>query len=482
MGHIDHGKSTLLDYIRKTNIVATEAGGITQHISAYEVEHKTGDGSKRITFLDTPGHAAFQGMRARGARVADIAVLVVSAEDGVKTQTLEAYRAIADAKIPFIVAINKIDKPAANVDRTKQSLAEAEIFVEGWGGTIPWVPISAKTGQGVPELLDTLLLLAEMEDLTADGEQLAEGTVIESNMDSKKGISATVVITNGTLVKGQYVVAEESMAPVRIFENFLGKPIQEATFSSPVRITGWTAIPKVGAIVKGVSSKKQAEELVATAIANPVHAKEDIVKEDGVRVIPITINTDVVGTLEALEGEIKKLAHDRVRFKIVSKNVGAITESDIKLLLGSEKPIAIGFHVKADSRASNLAQQHNVEIATFDIIYKLTEWLEEKMTNEAPKVLTEEETGQLKVLRCFSQQKEKQVIGGRVETGKVNLHAKVKIVRRDAVVGEGVITELQQQKIKSKEVLEGNECGLMVESKITIAERDILVPYIVVEK
>jgi translation initiation factor IF-2 len=266
MGHIDHGKSTLLDYIRKSNIVAGEAGGITQHISAYEVERKGPKGViERITFLDTPGHAAFQGMRARGARVADIAVLVVSAEDGVKTQTLEAYKAIKESAIPFIVAINKIDKPNANVDKTKQTLAEAEIFVEGWGGQIPWVGISAKTGQGVPELLDMLVLVTEMEALTYHPELPGEGVIIESNMDPKKGVSATVVLTDGSIKKGDYVVAEDSMAPVRIFENFLGKPIENASASSPVRITGWTTIPKVGSKVVTVNSKKDTEEIVLQA-------------------------------------------------------------------------------------------------------------------------------------------------------------------------------------------------------------------------
>ncbi len=484
MGHIDHGKSTLLDYIRKTNIVATEAGGITQHISAYEVTHKDASGKEqRITFLDTPGHAAFQGMRSRGARVADIAVLVVSAEDGVKAQTLEAFRAIKASGIPYIVAINKIDKPNANIDKTKQTLAEAEIFVEGWGGDIPWVGISAKTGQGVPELLDTLLLVAELEELTADGKLPGEGVIIEANMDPKKGVSATLVVTEGTIAKGQFLVAEDAWAPVRIMENFLGKTLDSATFSSPIRITGWSSAPKVGAVVSSVSSKKEAEALVATYAANPRHKAEEFSPEEGVAILPLVLKADVLGTLEALEGEIAKLKHERVRLKIVGKSVGTISESDIKLLLGStDKPIIIGFHVKTEATAVDLAERNGIVIKTFDIIYKLTEWLEEKVTARAPKVETLEKVGELKVIRFFSQQKDKQVVGGRVETGKVVRGAKVKIMRRDAEIGEGEVTEVQVQKIKTNEALEGNECGLTVESKITIAERDMLVPYILVTK
>lgn len=482
MGHIDHGKSTLLDYIRKTNVVETEAGGITQHLSAYEVVHKDSTGTeRRITFLDTPGHAAFQGMRSRGAKVADIAILVVSAEDGVKAQTLEAYRAIKESGIPYIVAINKIDKPNANIDRTRQSLAEAEIFVEGWGGDVPWVAISAKVGTGIPELLDTLLLVADMEELTGDPSRPAEGVVIESNMDPRKGISATVVIRNGTMRKGQFAVAEDSFAPLRVIEDFRGTQIAEASFSSPVRITGWTQIPKVGAKVLVVNTKKEAESLVAEAKAHPVVADE-IVAEDGVRVIPIVLKSDTVGTLEALEHEITKLQAERVKIKIVGKGVGTITESDIKLLVSSDRPMVIGFNVKTDNRAEALSQQHSIPIKTFDIIYKLVEWLEEEMKRQIPKRQVMEELGELRVLKCFSSQKEKHVVGGRVERGIIAVGARVKIVRRGTEIGEGKIIELQQQKIKTKEVAEGNECGLMVESDHALAERDSLIAFVVVEK
>lgn len=484
MGHIDHGKSTLLDYIRKTNVVATEAGGITQHLSAYEVAHKGEDGAEhRITFLDTPGHAAFQGMRSRGAHVADIAVLVVSAEDGVKAQTIEAHKAIKAAAIPFIVAINKIDRPNANVDKTKQTLADAEIFVEGWGGDVPLVAISAKTGQGVPELLDTLLLVSAMDEFKADPEKTGRATVIEANLDPRKGISATLIVTDGTITRGQFLVAEDAIAPVRIMENFQGRAVDTATFSSPVRITGWLSLPKIGAIVTTHATKKEAEALVAANAAKSIPAAEDLVAEEGVTIIPLFLKSDVMGTLEALEGEIGRIVHDRVRFRIVGKGVGTITEGDVRNLVGSKEPaIIIGFHVAAEALGTDLADRNGITIKTFDIIYKLTEWLEEEMDARAPKIATAVELGKIKVLRMFSQQKEKQVIGGRVEEGTVTRGAKVKIIRRDVEVGEGEVTELQCQKIKTAEVGEGTECGLCVEARITIAERDVLVPYVIVEK
>lgn len=482
MGHIDHGKSTLLDYIRKSNVVAGEAGGITQHISAYEVVHKSGKKESRITFLDTPGHGAFQGMRSRGAKVADIAILVVSAEDGVKAQTLEAYKTIQEAKVPFIVAINKIDKPNANMETTKLSLAEAGIYVEGYGGDVSWVGISAKVGTGVSDLLDTVLLLAELAELKGDPKKSAEGIIIESHMDPKIGTTATLIITDGTLEKGSFVVAEDSMAPVRMMSDFSGKAIDSATFSSPIRITGWTSVPNVGAVVRTYAKKKDAEEEVTKIKRIPVVEGEYERKEEGVIVIPLIIKTDVAGTLEAITHEIAKFKHERVRLKLIQKGVGMVSETDIKQALGSTTALVVAFHTKADAPAVDLASRTGVTINHFDVIYKLTEWIEEIVKERAPHIEVVEEIGQLTVLRFFSQQKEKQVIGGKVKSGKILNNSHFKIMRREVEIGEGKVVELQQQKIKCPEVLEGAECGMMVESKFTIAERDILVPYLVVKK
>ena len=482
MGHIDHGKSTLLDYIRKTNVVGGEAGGITQHTSAYEVSHKNAKGvEKRITFLDTPGHEAFKGMRARGARVADIAVLVVSAEDGVKAQTLEAHKSIMEAKIPYIVAINKVDKPNANIDRTKQTLAEAGIYVEGYGGEVPWVGISAKMGTGVNELLDIMLLVAELAELKGDPKKKAEGTIIESHMNPKKGVTATLVITDGTLSRGMYAVAEDALSSVRMMENFTGSAIDSATFSSPIRLTGWSSTPAVGAIVASYETKGDAEQAIAGAKTRPAKKHEEVAKE-GIVTVPIILKTDVLGTLEAIEHELAKLTHERVKLKIVHKGVGAVSESDVKVALGIIDPLIVGFHTKTDALAANLASRNGVTIHNFDIIYKLTEWLAEEMLRRAPHIEVVEQLGELRVIRCFSQQKERQVVGGKVTIGKISVGAKFKIMRRDVLVGEGKVVELQAQKIKTKEVGEGNECGLQVESRITIAERDVLVPFIVTQK
>jgi translation initiation factor IF-2 len=375
MGHIDHGKSTLLDYIRKTNIVDKEAGGITQKISAYEVVHN----GKKITFLDTPGHESFSKIRQRGASVADIAVLVVSAEDGVKKQTIEAMNCIKESNTPFIVAINKIDKPGADIDKTKVNLAENEIYLEGYGGTVPFMPISAKTGQGVSDLLDLMLLVAEVEELKGDTSKDAEGVVIEANMDKQKGISATMVIKDGSIKNGMFVACGKALAPVRIMENFLGKKITEATFSSPIRIIGFDSLPKVGNIFKTFDNKETALEYIANyqepkIICKPANTEAEA---DMSGVINVVIKADVMGSIEGIEHELNKIKTDRMKVKVVSFGVGDISENDINLLAGRADSIVLGFNIKADSKAQAVAEKAGVTIKIFDIIYKLTEWLAE---------------------------------------------------------------------------------------------------------
>ncbi len=498
MGHIDHGKSSLLDYIRKSNIVASESGGITQHISAYEVEHlpasrgqagkgKDALGADHITFLDTPGHEAFSKMRARGASVADIAVLVVSAEDGVKEQTKEALRSIKEAGIPYIVAINKIDKPNANIERTKQNLAENEIYLEGFGGDVPFVLISAKLGTGVSDLLDMMLLVAEMENLTGDSALPAEGIVVESHIDTKRGTSATLIITNGTLKKGSFIVAEESMTPVRAIENFLGKQVPEATFSSPVQITGFDSLPAVGATFRAYSNKKDAEKAqdalrTEHLKTKPKEIARTIKLANDALIVPVILKSDVAGTLEALEKEIGKIERERVQVKIVAASVGTIGENDAKLATGSSGAIILGFHTKVERGAQDIAERFGVTIKTFDIIYELSAWLAEELDRRTPKVLGEEIVGTAKILKTFSVAKHKQVIGGKVLSGVLEVGAQVKIMRRETEIGRGKIDGLQQQKLASKKVDEGNECGMMVEAKIEIAPGDVLEAFVMNEK
>ena len=498
MGHIDHGKSSLLDYIRKSNIVAGEAGGITQHISAYEVEHKGKDSlsANRITFLDTPGHEAFSKMRARGANVADIAVLVVSAEDGVKEQTKEALRSIKEAGIPYIVAINKIDKPNANIERTKQNLAENEIYLEGFGGDVPFVPISAKLGTGVSDLLDMMLLVAEMENLAGDTTLPAEGIVVESHIDTKRGTTATLIITNGTLKKGSFIVAEESMTPVRAIENFIGKQVPEATFSSPIQITGFDNLPAVGTTFRAYATKKEAEKAQQIILrprresadsearlkVKPVVATRTIKLADDALIVPVILKSDVAGTLEALEKEICKIERERVQVKVVAMGVGTIGENDAKLATGSSNAIILGFHTKVERGTQDIAERFGVTIKTFDIIYELSAWLAEELDRRTPKVLGEEIVGTAKTLKTFSIAKHKQVIGGKVLSGILEVGAQVKIMRREAEIGRGKIDGLQQQKLASKKVEEGNECGMMIEAKIEIAPGDILEAFVMGER
>ncbi len=487
MGHIDHGKSTLLDYIRKTNIVDSEAGGITQKISAYEVIHK----GKKITFLDTPGHESFAKIRQRGASVADIAILVVSAEDGVKKQTIEAYQCIKESQTPMIVAINKIDKPGADIEKTKTNLAENEIYLEGYGGTVPFVPISAKTGQGVDELLDLMLLVAEVEELTGDTEKCAEGVVIEANMDKQKGISASMIITDGSLKSGMFVACGKAIAPTRIMENFLGKKITEATFSSPIRIIGFDILPKVGSKFFTFTDKDSALNYVSL-YQEPILKKCSSIDEStltpdeqlalNIGTIDVIIKADVVGSIEGIEHELEKIKTDRMKVKIVHLGVGDITENDIHLLGGKPDSLVLGFNVKVDSKAKATAEKFGIQVKTFDIIYKLTEWLLEMAENRTPKVNVEEMSGRAKVLKFFSSTKDKNVIGARVEEGEIRVGDEIKLMRNEIEVGRGKIRELQQMKEKVSEVRTGVEFGCQLQSAITPAPGDKLEAFKIIQK
>ncbi|MFA5773113.1 MAG: translation initiation factor IF-2 [Candidatus Paceibacterota bacterium] len=491
MGHVDHGKSTLLDYIRKSNIVEGEAGGITQHISAYEVVAKDDKGENRlITFLDTPGHEAFSKMRTRGAQAADIAILVVSAEDGVKAQTLEAYKTIMESKIPYIVAINKIDKPNANIEKTKMDLSEKEIYLEGMGGDIPFVLISAKAGTGVSELLEMIILVADLQGLTGNRELNATGVIIEAKREPKRGVSATCVIKDGTLRAGMFVACGEAIVNTRIMENFLGKPIKEATFSSPIKLVGFESMPEVGNVFESFNTKKEAENYVKLSVTAP--------KSKGVgvstvnvgslptgkagKIIPIIIKTDVSGTIEAIEKEIAKLNTEEISFKIISKGVGAINESDLKMGNVNKESIIVGFNTKMDSGAGDLNETLKVNVEIFNIIYKLTDWLKELVEIRRPRLETIEVIGSLKVLKTFGSTKDKHIVGGKVTTGRIALGSKIRIIRRDFEIGTGKIVELQVNKLKSREVLEGSDCGIQVETKIDISAGDVLEVFEIVIK
>lgn len=477
MGHIDHGKSTLLDYIRKTNVVDGEAGGITQHLGAYEVVHTAKDGQTlRITFLDTPGHEAFKGIRSRGANVADIGILIVSAEEGVKPQTIEALGSIKKAGIPYIVAITKIDKPEANVERTKQSLAEHEIYVEGYGGDIPFTAISSKTGEGVSDLLDLILLVAELNDIHSESGKPTLAYIIESDVDTKKGISATLIIKEGTLTKGGFLVAENAYTQTRRLEDFLGKSIEKGESGQPVHIVGWSAVPPVGALCRVVKSKREAEELILSEEANkkqrPNNTATTLLVET--TLLPLIIKADTGGSLEAVEAEVLKQATEKVTIKVVAKGIGSISESDLKSASGSGNPAIVGFNVSLDPQAKSISERGGVTVQTFDIIYKLGEWVAELVKTRTPKVTVVTVKATVKVLKIFTTEKDKQVIGGKVTDGEIASGDEFTILRRAAAIGKGRVRELQRLKDKVSSVPTGSEFGAFVSTSIGIMPGDEL--------
>ncbi len=499
MGHVDHGKSTLLDYIRKSNIADREVGGITQKMSAYEIKH--GDG--KITFLDTPGHESFTSMRDRGAVSADIAILIVSAEDGVKPQTLDALKSITDANTPFFIGISKMDKPGSDIEKTKQSLAENNIFVEGYGGDISFIPFSGKTGNGVDDLLDMIMLMSEVADIKAAYDVPAECIVIESGRDKVRGIHATMIVKNGTLKVGSFIVSGGVISPVRIVENFEGKSQKTFEPGQPVKLIGWVDTPSVGDICIMCEDKNTAELLAEEqkkmiTLENEINKADNKEKIDlkiptnikalyGLEVdkswtLPIVLKTDSIGTLDAVKQEISKIKFENINLKIIRAETGDINENDVKLAQGSKDSVIIGYNTKIDNVAKNLANQLGLKIENFDIIYKLSEWLENEAKTKAPKILEEESHGTLKVLKIFNANKTKQVLGGRVETGRINLGDKIKIMRRDNEIGRGEIVELQHARSQVKTVEMDTECGLMIEAKIEIAIGDTISGFSIIEK
>ena len=496
LGHVDHGKSTLLDFIRKSNTVLGEAGGITQHIAAYEVKHASkgssseGAAGKNITFIDTPGHAAFKAIRARGANVADIAILVVAADDGVKAQTLEALASIKEAKIPFIVAINKIDKPNANVERTQGALMEQGVYLEKLGGDVPWAAISAKTGTGVEELLDLILLVAEVEGLTGDKTLPAEGYCIEAHRDQKRGIAATLIITNGTLLQGQALCVGHAIAPVRIMENHAGAVIRQASFSSPVLLTGFDKLPVAGEYFRAYKSKRDAEEARSasmserTPVAQVKRIEQGSEEELEHFKMPIVVRADTTGSLEAIMHEAARIGDEHARIAIVLSGIGNISENDVKAAASTNTTpaVVVGFNVQADAMALERARQHGIRIEQFDIIYRLVERLEEILRESAPKRIVEDIVGSARVAKCFSSRKESHVVGGVVIEGYLARNAYVRVSRRGQVIGVGKIKNIQSHKQDVERVDTSGEFGAQIEAVFEIAQGDILQCFITVSK
>jgi len=474
MGHVDHGKTKLLDTIRSTNVIDTEAGAITQHIGAYKVNYK----GKAIAFLDTPGHEAFAAMRARGANVTDIIVLVVAADDGVKKQTLEVINRAKLAKTPLVVALNKIDKPDANPERVKSQLAEAGVAPEEWGGKTVFVPISAKQNIGVDKLLDMILLTAEMENYRANPSGKPVATVIETRLSKTKGPVATVIVQNGTLKIGDAVLVGGAFGRVRIMEDEKGRAQKTAGPSTPVRISGLSGTPQVGDLLQVFSDIREAQEAARKTLqsrsAKRLSIKTGIAADSENRQLNLIIKADTQGSLEAITQELDKLENQDVKIKIVSSGIGDINESDV-LSADSGKATLIGFHNAVLPAAARLAKQKNINIDTYDIIYELTEDLTSAILNLVLPEVEEVIIGQAKILAVFITEKDYMIIGGTVQKGKLTVGKKARIMRAEKQIGECKITELQRNKMAASEVEEGSECGMKITSKIKVEKGDYLV-------
>lgn len=475
MGHIDHGKSSLLDYIRKTNVTAGEAGGITQHVAAYIALHN----GRPVTFLDTPGHEAFKALRTRGAAAADIAILVVAADEGVMPQTLDALAAITEAKIPYIIALTKIDKNNADLARAKNSLVEHGIYIEGMGGDIAYAPVSSKTGEGVPELLDLVLLAADLLELTADPEASASGFVLESTQDPKRGASATLIIKDGTLSKG-FVVATDAYAPIRFIENFQGVRVASAGPSEPVRIAGFSKLPSAGSLFSIAASKKEAERLASEAKEATARESERAALPEGMGELPLIVKADVAGSVDAIVHELAKVMHERAVIRIVASGVGDVSENDVKTAYASGAVI-IGFNVGTDPIATELAQRDDVPVFTFSIIYELSEKVSELLAAKAPIVSSEVELGKALVLKPFSSSGKKQVLGARYVSGALGLKDRVKVLRKGEELARGAILNLQQARADVNVIKTEGDFGMELELKAPVAYGDEIIAFTVAE-
>ncbi|BAF69535.1 translation initiation factor IF-2 [Nitratiruptor sp. SB155-2] len=490
MGHVDHGKTSLLDYIRNSKIAEREAGGITQHIGAYMIEK---DG-KRITFIDTPGHEAFTEMRARGAQATDIAIIVVAADDGVKPQTVEAVNHAKTADVPMIVAINKIDKPEANPDLVKSQLAEIGITPTEWGGEYEFVEVSAKTGQGVDDLLDTILLQAEIMELKANPKREAKAVVIESSLEKGRGPVATVIVKNGTLRVGDHVVCGVAFGRVRAIIDDLGKMIKERKPSEPGVVVGLDKVPPAGEILVAVKDAEEAR-MYAERRAEYERQKElskttkvsleelsQLVKEGQLKKLPVIIKADTQGSLEAIKGSLEKLKNEEVKVDIIHAGVGAISESDVTLADASENAVILGFNVRPTGAVKEKAKQLGVNIKTYSIIYDLIDDVKALLSGMLSPIIKEEVIGQAEVRETFNVPKIGTVAGCLVTDGVIERNAKARVIRDGVVIYDSKISSLKRFKEDVREVTKGYECGLMIENFNDIKVGDVIEAYKEVEE
>ena len=487
LGHVDHGKTSLLDFIRKTHIQSQEAGGITQHIAAYQI--KTMD--RLITFIDTPGHEAFSAMRARGASITDIAILVVAGDDGVKPQTLEAIKHIKQANIPMIVAVNKMDKPEFNMERVKQQLAEADVMPEEWGGDTIVVPISALTGQGVDKLLEMVLLVADMQELKANPDKHAFGVVIEAKLDKGKGPIATAIVLNGTLRVGDTIIAGVHVGKVRALIDDKGKSIKKAEPSTPVSVLGLDGVPNAGDHLYAVDpkfSKDVLAERKRKIQQDKINAKNAFSMEEFLaksadsekKVLNLIVKADVQGSFEALTAILNKINNDEVRVECIHGGVGAINENDV-ILAKSANAIIIGFDVKPDSKAVALAEHDNVQIYLSKIIYQISDFVSKTIKGMREPVFEEQAIGHAEVIRTFKISRIGTVAGCIVKDGKITKNSKIRLSRDGKVIADTTITTLQRNKEDVKEVVAGMDCGIKLEGHNDILLQDTIEAYVMVQ-
>ncbi|MGE7940983.1 translation initiation factor IF-2 [Lysinibacillus xylanilyticus] len=488
MGHVDHGKTTLLDSIRNTKVTAGEAGGITQHIGAYQVT----EGDKKITFLDTPGHAAFTTMRARGAKVTDLTILVVAADDGVMPQTVEAINHAKAAEVPIIVAVNKMDKPSANPDRVMQELTEHGLVPEAWGGETIFVPISALKGEGIDTLLEMILLVAEVGELKANANRLALGTVIEAQLDKGRGSVATLLVQDGTLKVGDPIVVGHTFGRVRAMVNDKGRRVKEAGPSTPVEITGLNEVPQAGDRFVVFEDEKTARQVGETRAMSAIQAQRsekqrvtldnlfEQMSQGEMKELNLIVKADVQGTVEAMAASLMKIDVEGVNVKIIHTGAGAITESDISLAAASNA-IVIGFNVRPDINAKRAAEEEGVDIRLHRIIYKVIEEIEQAMKGMLDPEFVEKIIGQAEVRQTIKVSKVGTIAGSYVTEGKVTRDSGVRIIRENVVIFEGELDTLKRFKDEVKEVAKGYECGITITNFNDIKEGDIIEAYIMEE-
>ena len=483
MGHVDHGKTSLLDYIRETNVVGDESGGITQHIGAYTVNFKE---NKTMTFLDTPGHEAFTAMRARGAKVTDIVVLVVAANDGVMPQTIEAIDHAKAAEVPLIIAINKIDLPDIDLERIKRELSERDVLVEDWGGKVQAIPISAKTGDGVDDLISSMLLETEMLELKANKDTLARGTVIDSKLDKGHGPIATVLVQKGTLSVGDPFICNNIYGKVRAMMNENGKRVKEAGPSVPVQILGFDQVPQSADVFAVVSDEREIKRIASERqrlkreidhrkiSAQSLDSMSALIKEGAIKNLPLIIKGDVDGSIEALAEQLEKISNKEVGVQVIHKAVGMVSESDV-LLASASKAVIIGFHVQVSSNAKLQSKQEGVDIRTYNIIYQAVEDVKLAVEGLLEPEKVEEILGRATVQQSFKIPKTGFIAGSKVIEGTIVRNGQARVLREDEQIAEGEITSLKHLKDEAKEIREGFECGIGIDNFSKFKEGDIIV-------